>query len=63
MHEEKCVVENFAPDQDAIKITVGDYVIVVSKLESGEVDVTVQDTAEGSEQSMILGVDGYSHRL
>lgn len=58
-----CYVQNFAPDQDAIVITVGDYVIAVGKEEDGSVSVTVTDNEEGSEQRMVLGQEGYTHAL
>lgn len=60
---EDCQVQNFAPHQDVICITIGDFVISIAREDGGEVVVCITDNQEGSEQTMALGQPGYTQRL
>lgn len=56
-------VENFAPDMDAVNVTIGDIRIVVERNENGETEITVHNTEEGTHTDLILGQEGETQRV
>ena len=57
------IVKNYAPDMDAITITIGDWKIIVEKDYFADIKVSVLDTLEGSKAIYTLGEQGETHKL
>jgi hypothetical protein len=53
----EAIIQNYAPDQDCIKVSIGEWIITVDRDEQGEVSVV-----EGSATILTLGHEDETQR-
>ena len=56
--EPDAVIENYAPDIDAVLISIGSWKISIERDEISDVFVTVKEEESGTEERCVLGKEG-----